>query len=171
MQLSQPVQGAHAGESGQSALEYLLSSHNTVPIDRGIFLPTSRRMRPDICRFIPNLVYEGRLNSDEEAARQCIIGDTYPRHTGAHLIEVPHTGNIQSSPEEIGAIRTELERLLQCKFRDRAGNERRLSLDDILIVAPYNLQVNASKRRCHQVRGLERLTNFRAKKLRSASSR
>ncbi|MEZ2144797.1 TM0106 family RecB-like putative nuclease [Bradyrhizobium sp. DN5] len=145
MQLSQPIQGAHPGESGQSALEYLLSGHNTVPVDRGIFLPTSRRMHPDICRIISDFVYEGRLNSDEGAAQQCIIGETYPLRTGARLIEVPHAGNTQSSHEEIAAIRIELQRLLACKFRDRAGHESRLSLDDVLIVAPYNLQVNALK--------------------------
>jgi hypothetical protein len=38
MKLSQPIQGSHSGESGLSALEYLLAGHNTVPADRGIFL-------------------------------------------------------------------------------------------------------------------------------------
>lgn len=145
MQLPQPVQGAHPGDSGRSSLEYLLQGHNTVPPDRGIFLPVSRRMHPEICRFISDLVYEGRLNSDEGTIQQCIIGKNYPLQTGAHLLEVPHAGNTQSSREEVAAIRTELQRLLGCTFRDRAGRVRKLGLDDILIVAPYNLQVNALK--------------------------
>lgn len=145
MQLSQPIQGAHPGESGLSALEYLLGGHNTVPADRGIFLPISRRMHPDVCRFISDIVYEGRLTSDEGAARQKIIdGSTHPL-SGAHLVEVTHAGNSQSSPEEVAAVRLEIERLLGKKFRDRDGNERRLELNDILVVAPYNLQVNALK--------------------------
>lgn len=145
MQLPQPIQGAHPGESGLSALEYLLAGHNTVPADRGIFLPLSRRMHPDVCRFISDLVYEGRLTSDEGAARQKIISVKIPLRSGAHLIEVPHWGNSQSAPEEVSAVRLELGRLLGSRFCDREGNERRVGLDDILIVAPYNLQVNALK--------------------------
>ncbi|MGE9010684.1 TM0106 family RecB-like putative nuclease [Leptospira interrogans] len=145
MQLSQPIQGAHPGESGLSALEYLLAGHNTVPEDRGIFLPVSRRMHPDVCRFISDIVYEGRLTSDEGATRQKILGESSGDLSGARLIVVSHAGNIQSSPEEVAAIRHEIEFLLGKKFRDRDGSERYLELRDILIVAPYNLQVNALK--------------------------
>jgi predicted RecB family nuclease len=145
MQLSQPIQGAHPGESGLSALEYLLVGHNTVPPDRGIFLPTSRRMHPDVCRFISDIVYEGRLSSDEGAARQRILDEPTHQLSGALLIEVPHTGNRQSSPQEVAAIRHEIKLLVGKKFRDRDGKERQLELSDILVVAPYNLQVNALK--------------------------
>ena len=145
MQLSQPIQGAHPGESGLSALEYLLAGHSTVPPDRGIFLPISRRMHPDICRFISDIVYEGRLTSDEGAARQKIIDGSARQLSGAHLVEVIHAGNSQSSPEEVASIRLQIEQLLGKRFRDRDGNERRLELNDILVVAPYNLQVNALK--------------------------
>ena len=145
MQLSQPIQGAHPGESGLSALEYLLAGHNTVPPDRGIFLPLSRRMHPDVCRFISDIVYEGRLTSDDGTARQKILGDPSRQLSGVHLIEVAHAGNSQSSSEEVAAILVEIGFLLGTTFRDRDGNERSLDLSDILVVAPYNLQVNALK--------------------------
>jgi predicted RecB family nuclease len=145
MQLPQPIQGAHPGESGLSALEYLLAGHNTVPMDRGIFLPISRRMHPDVCRFISDIVYEGRLANDEGAAYQKILSSFAHQLSGAHLIEVSHTGNSQSSFEEVDAIRREIEQLVGKTFRDRDGNERYLKLSDILVVAPYNLQVNALK--------------------------
>lgn len=145
MQLPQPIQGAHPGESGLSALEYLLAGHNTVPADRGIFLPISRRMHPDVCRFISDIVYEGRLTSDEGTARQKIFGDVARRLSGAHFVEVSHIGNSQSSLEEVAAIGSEIKSLLGKRFRDRDGNERNLGLSDILVVAPYNLQVNALK--------------------------
>ena len=145
MQLPQPIQGAHPGESGLSALEYLLADHNTVSAGRGVFLPISRRMHPDVCRFISDIVYEGRLTNDEGAARQKILGDSTHHLSGAHLIEVSHAGNSQSSPEEVTAIRGEIEFLLGKKYRDRDGKERCLELSDILVVAPYNLQVNALK--------------------------
>jgi uncharacterized protein len=38
MQLGQPIQGAHPGESGRSALAYWLDGQTVVPPDRGIFL-------------------------------------------------------------------------------------------------------------------------------------
>jgi superfamily I DNA and/or RNA helicase len=123
MQLPQPIQGAHPGESGLSALEYLLAGHNTVPADRGIFLPISRRMHPDVCRFVSDVAYEGRLTSDESAARQKILGDSTQHLSGAHLVEVSHAGNSQSSPEEVAAIRSKIEFLLGKRFRDRDGNE------------------------------------------------
>jgi superfamily I DNA and/or RNA helicase len=121
MQLPQPIQGAHPGESGLSALEYLLTGHNTVPADRGIFLPVSRRMHPDVCRFISETIYEGRLTSDEGSARQKIFGDPNRHLSGTHLIEVSHAGNSQSSPEEVAAIRSEIEFLLGKRFRNRDG--------------------------------------------------
>jgi uncharacterized protein len=146
MQLPQPVQGAHPGESGLSSLEYLLAGHNTVPTDMGIFLPISRRMHPKVCRFISDIVYEGRLVSDEGAARQAICLDSTNLSSGVRLVEVAHTGNRQTSVEEINAIRVHLQQLIGASFRDRDGRERNLALEDILIVAPYNAQVNALKR-------------------------
>lgn len=145
MQLSQPIQGAHPGESGLSALEYLLAGHNTVPADSGVFLPVSRRMHPDVCRFISEIVYEGRLKSDKGAAQQKIIGSANDKLSGAHLVKIEHAGNTQSSLEEVAAIRDKIELLLGLRFRDRNGFERSIGLSDILIVAPYNLQVNALK--------------------------
>ncbi|MER9018298.1 DEAD/DEAH box helicase [Mesorhizobium sp. M0898] len=142
MQLPQPIQGSHPGESGLSSLEYLLAGHNTVPADMGIFLPISRRMHPAVCRFISDIIYETRLASDEGAARQAIISDAN-RSSGVHLVEVQHTGNRQVAVEEIDGIRREMDRLIGVRFRDRDGKERSLTLQDILIVAPYNAQVNA----------------------------
>ena len=141
MQLPQPLQGSHPGESGLSALEYLLPDARTVPADQGIFLPTSRRMHPDVCKFISNHVYEGRLTSDPGTASQMIED----RHPGAFLVPTPHSGNAQTAPEEIAAIQAELKTLLGKTFTDRDGNKRPISYDDILIVAPYNAQVNALK--------------------------
>jgi uncharacterized protein len=70
MQLPQPLQGTHPGRSGESCLEYLIDGHHVVPADRGIFIPVSRRMHPDICSFISAAVYEDRLHSDDAAGTQ-----------------------------------------------------------------------------------------------------
>ncbi|TGV61073.1 TM0106 family RecB-like putative nuclease [bacterium M00.F.Ca.ET.141.01.1.1] len=143
-QLPQPVQGAHPGESGLSALEYRLAGHNTVPPDIGIFLPVTRRMHPDLCQFVSDMVYDGRLRSDEDAARQAIFVEEPA--SGVRLREIVHTGNRQTSPEEIEAINREMSRLLGSVFRDRDGRKRRITVDDLVVVAPYNAQVNALKR-------------------------
>src|SRR4051812_12320261 len=61
MQLAQPIQGVHPGKSGCSVLDYLLDDVATIRPERGIFLETTYRMHPDVCRFISNAVYDGRL--------------------------------------------------------------------------------------------------------------
>jgi predicted RecB family nuclease len=61
MQLNQPMQGVHPGESGKSVLEYLLEGAPTVAEDRGILLPDTWRMRPEVCDFISDGIYEGRI--------------------------------------------------------------------------------------------------------------
>jgi superfamily I DNA and/or RNA helicase len=37
MQLAQPIKGTHPGQSGESALDFLLRDHATVPPERGVF--------------------------------------------------------------------------------------------------------------------------------------
>ncbi|MGF7162828.1 uncharacterized protein FHS85_004483 [Rhodoligotrophos appendicifer] len=141
MQLPQPIQGIHPGESGLSALDYLLAGHHTVPPDRGIFLPVSRRMHPRICRIVSDLVYEGRLVSDEGAARHSLDAPGLPP-AGILFEEIAHTGNAQSSKEEAARIEKLYARLLKARFTDREGVQRRLTTADILVVSPYNAQVN-----------------------------
>ena len=67
---AQPIQGAHPGESGTSALQYLLQGHATVPPELGVFLGTTWRMHPHICRFISDAVYDGRLKAHPDTGRQ-----------------------------------------------------------------------------------------------------
>ncbi|GEQ99338.1 nuclease [Iodidimonas gelatinilytica] len=62
-QLPQVIQGAHPAPANLSCLDWMLGEHATIPADRGIFLPTSRRMHPEVCGFISEQVYEGRLTS------------------------------------------------------------------------------------------------------------
>lgn len=143
MQLPQVIQGSHPGAAGLSSLEYILAGHNTVPPECGIFLPVSRRMHPNVCDFISEQVYEGRLSSDEGAARQALTGITGLPPSGANLVEVEHHGNSQSSAEEVAVISDTIDRLIGATFRDRDGSKRKLTLADILVVAPYNAQVFA----------------------------
>jgi predicted RecB family nuclease len=143
MQLPQPLQGVHPGQSGRSCLEYLIGDHRVVPAGRGIFMPVSRRMHPRVCGYISELAYDGRLSSDAGAAAQTLIGATGADLTGARMQPVAHVGRAQVSPEEIGAIQDAVEKMTQATYRDRDGAMRRVVLADILVVAPFNAQVNA----------------------------
>jgi hypothetical protein len=53
-----------------------------------------------------------------------------------------HSGCSQKSQEEGEAVRQYFELLLAQHFQDRSGRVRRLTVDDILVVSPYNVQVN-----------------------------
>ncbi|MGZ7080083.1 MAG: TM0106 family RecB-like putative nuclease, partial [Thermoanaerobaculia bacterium] len=63
LQLAQVSQAPHPGTSGASVLEHLLGSDATIASDRGLFLAHTYRMHPDVCRFVSEVVYEGRLKS------------------------------------------------------------------------------------------------------------
>ena len=141
-QLPQVIQGAHPGPAGLSGLEYLLGEHATIPKESGIFLPETRRMHPDLCCFISEQVYEGRLTSHPDNARQSVDARNWPS-AGAYFVPVDHEGNIQISHEEIEAIKACVTDLLIGNWTDKNGLTRPLSENDIIIVAPYNAQVNA----------------------------
>ena len=55
---------------------------------------------------------------------------------------VEHSGCRQKSNEEAKATRDILMSLLGQRVIDRNGRERAMTLDDVLVVAPYNMQVN-----------------------------
>jgi uncharacterized protein len=150
MQLAQVTQGAHPGESGASCLAYLLQDHAVIPDDLGVFLGTSYRMHPAVCSFISDAFYEGRLtNHPPTAGNQVIGGDdqVLPGSHGVHFIPVNHAGNTQGSEEEVATIADLVETLLASSVSLRGAAPRPMTPSDILIVAPFNLQVRALRAR------------------------
>jgi uncharacterized protein len=141
-QLPQVIQGAHPEPANLSCLEWMLGDHATIPSDRGIFLPVSRRMHPDVCAFISRQVYEGRLVSQPETARQAVRGTSCPE-AGAFWVPVAHQGNAQISPEEVAAVQATIQDLFSGSWTGTNGVSRAVRRSDIIIVAPYNAQVNA----------------------------
>ena len=160
MQLGQPTQGVHPGESGLSTLEYLLQGASTIAPEAGIFLKDTWRMHPDVCRFISDAVYDGRLKAEAKTANQRLLlsthgcyvtditnGSTFAlRPTGLQFMEVQHTGCAQRSDVEAQVVRTLFTSLLQQQYTDREGVSHPVTLSNILVVAPYNQQVNLLKR-------------------------
>lgn len=141
-QLPQVIQGAHPAPANLSCLEWMLGEHATVPADRGIFLAETRRMHPEVCDFISDQVYEGRLASHSDTKRQSVTGTAWPT-AGAFWVPVVHEGNAQIAAEEVAAIGAAIENLLQGSWTDKNGATRPVGPGDIIVVAPYNAQVNA----------------------------
>ena len=137
LQLAQVSQGLHPEGSGVSVLEHLLGTAATIPEDRGVFLERSYRMHPDVCAFISEIVYAGRLHADASAARR-----TTSWGTGLRFVGVGHEGNRVASDEEVARIARLIERMLPGVVHGRGrGVSRRCSQTDFMVVAPYNAQV------------------------------
>jgi predicted RecB family nuclease len=126
-QLGQVLQGSHPEGAAVSVLEHLLGQATTIPEDRGVFLERTFRLHPDVCRYVSEAFYEGRLAWDP-----CTEERATPFGTGLRFLPVEHEGRRQESPEEVEAIRAEIERMLAAGMRE----------SDFKVVAPYNAQVN-----------------------------
>ncbi|NLS25316.1 hypothetical protein S2M10_02800 [Sphingomonas sp. S2M10] len=151
MQLSQPIKGTHPGQSGMSALDYLLEGHATVPPEQGVFLPITRRMHPDLCRFISDAVYEGRLEAEPTTAHQslhvdCARDPEALAPAGLRFVDVEHAGCTQRSQVEADRLARTYTALVGAHWTDRHGEKCVLGVADILVVSPYNMQVELLKR-------------------------
>nr|WP_246376474.1 bifunctional RecB family nuclease/DEAD/DEAH box helicase [Conyzicola lurida] len=138
-QLPQVSQGSHPEPVDVSALGWLSDGHDVLPPEFGFFLAKSWRMHPDVCAPVSKLSYEGKLES--RAEQRLLVGI----EPGLHPIPVDHQLNATSSPEEadrvVALVRDTLN--LHGSGRDwtEGGTTRTLTQDDVIVVAPYNAQV------------------------------
>jgi predicted RecB family nuclease len=133
-QLPQVSQGSHPEPVDVSALGWLSEGHDVLPPEFGFFLADSWRMHPAVCEPVSRLSYEGRLQS---RAEDRMLEGIVP---GLHPVPVDHVLNATSSPEEAERV-VELVRAIL--GRDWTERERRRPLEqgDVIVVAPYNAQV------------------------------
>ena len=141
-QLPQVIQGAHPSPANLSCLDWTLGESRLVEDDRGIFLSFTWRMHPALCRYISSQFYEGKLQAHPSTAHQGVSAAGVPR-AGAFRMEVSHEGCAQVCEEEVGAVKAMIERLLQGEWTDKHGTTRPMLKSDLIVVAPYNAQVNA----------------------------
>ncbi len=151
MQLSQPVKGTHPRGSGASALDHLLEGRATVPARQGVFLPVTRRMHPDLCAFVSEAVYDGRLRSSPDTAGQRIDVDLAAdpvalAPAGLRFVDVASVGCTQRSEPEADRLAATYAALMRGTWTDRRGAVARLTPDDVLVVTPYNMQVDLLRR-------------------------
>ncbi|MCY4027212.1 MAG: TM0106 family RecB-like putative nuclease [Acidobacteria bacterium] len=144
-QLDQPIQGVHPPGADVSALGHLLGEAATVDPSRGVFLDRTWRMHPDVCAFTSEQFYEGRLGTRPDLARQAVLGPgPLPGH-GLRDLPVEPSGPTHASEEEAAYVAALTRELLDAgaAWVDRNGAPHPLTLQDILVVAPYNAQVAA----------------------------
>jgi uncharacterized protein len=153
-QLEQPQQANHPEGSELSALEYLLEGHETMPEERGLFLGESWRLHPSICRYTSEMFYEGKLHSHPSLEAQVVSGPSPFAGTGLFFVPVEHEGNQNSSAEEAKRVVEIVNSFLAhgSTWTNRNGETKPITLDDILIVAPYNAQVSEIAERLPRAR-------------------
>ncbi|MEU0238072.1 TM0106 family RecB-like putative nuclease [Nocardiopsis sp. NPDC006198] len=142
-QLPQVVQGTHGEGADASALQHLMAGRQIIDPARGYFLDQTRRMHPDVCATVSALSYQGRLHAHPSTAERALSA----LDPGVYTLPVTHHGRTTHSPEEVEAVVAIATRLVQDKLTPGPGLEPRpLTGEDILVVAPYNLQVRALRR-------------------------
>lgn len=147
MQLEQPMQGTHPGEIAESALGHYLKGMAAVPPEMGVFLGQSRRMHPDVCSFISEMIYESKLDSHVSAHGNKVEiagSDIITKNTGLIYVPVKHEGNSQGSDEEVQVIQKIIKDLSKSILHQQGGKAN-FNLKNCLFVAPYNLQVGKLK--------------------------
>ena len=153
-QLEQPQKASHPEGSELSALEYLLEGHDTMPEERGLFLGETWRLHPSICSYTSELFYEGKLGPHPSLAAQLVTGPIPFAGTGLFYVPVVHEGNQNSSPEEAERVGEIVRGLVTAgvTWTNRHGESKPVTLDEILIVAPYNAQVSEIAERIPKAR-------------------
>jgi uncharacterized protein len=142
-QLDQPLQGSHPPGAEASALGHVLGDRVVIDEDVGLFLKDTWRLHPDISRYTSEVFYAGQLESEPSMARQGLAGTAVVTGTGMRWLPVPHAGNATESIEEAETITGLVRDLLEvgATWTDHEGEEKPITLADVVIVAPYNAHV------------------------------
>jgi uncharacterized protein len=132
-------------------LDYLLQDQATIPPEQGIFLENTWRMHPAVCQFISEAIYNSRLKSHPNTERRYLVlnesADPALMPAGIHFEEIEHTGCVQDSEEEAARVEQIYQSLLTQYYIDDEGRQQPITAQNILVVSPYNMQVNLLKQR------------------------
>jgi hypothetical protein len=139
-QLAQVAQGGHPEQTAVSALGHLLGDERTMPAQRGLFIDVSRRMHPDVCRFVSEISYGGELTSLDQCRHQGVSSDGLSG-AGLRALLVPHTGNRRDAREEADVIAEHVALLEGGTVTGADGSIRPIADAGVMVVTPYNAQV------------------------------
>ena len=150
-QLQQPQKAVHPFGTDDSALGHIFGGRKTVDDEYGLLLDTSYRMHDDICGFVSEMFYDGKLMYDQANSNHEILNNDTFSGSGMRFVPAEHEGNKSQSNEEVEKIMNILEKILDGKtqFRDKHGNLHKVEQEDIKIISPYNAQRNALERTVH----------------------
>jgi uncharacterized protein len=140
-QLSQVKKGAHPEGADASSLEHVLAGEPVIDPTRGIFLAQTWRLHPDVNAFTSPAFYKGELRSAPSASRQSLSASGPMTGTGVRWLPIPHAGNHNASEEEAAAVAAIYQNLLAGRWIDADGVDRPITPGDLLVIAPYNAQV------------------------------
>lgn len=141
-QLPMVTQGVQPGGAAASSLEHLVGGADTMPPERGLFLATSRRMHPAVNAFISPAFYGGLLATHPDTEIRVVDGDDpVLSGSGVRWLPTPHTGNGPRSREEAEVVAECVATLVGMTWQDVDGRHRPITVDDVIVVAPYNAQV------------------------------
>ncbi|WP_210481475.1 bifunctional RecB family nuclease/DEAD/DEAH box helicase [Naasia sp. SYSU D00948] len=145
-QLPQVSQGLHPEPVDASALGWLSDGHDVLPAGLGYFLDQSWRMHPALCAAVSDLSYEGRLTSRLPETTDRRLDGVEP---GLHPIPVAAEGNSLESPQEADRVVELVRASVGLPWTDPSvGREADpLRPSDVIVVAPYNAQVELLRRR------------------------
>lgn len=137
-QLPQVSQGSHPEPIDLSALGWLSHDAAVLPAHLGYFLAQTWRMHPALCRAVSDLAYDGRLRPAPVTGQRELIG----KGPGIETRFVSHAGNTTASEEEALEVLAQVRAHLGLPWRSGTGAAPRpLGHNDVLVVAPYNAQV------------------------------
>ena len=146
MQLPQPSLGIIEGESSLSPIEYLIKDKNTISDEKGIFLEKTFRMHSSICEFISNSFYEKRLITDKNNSNQKILKNNEESvKNGIYLVDLNHSGSTVQNLNEVVFINNIYKNLINKKWINRNLEKSQITNKDVLVVSPFNAQVNLLK--------------------------
>ena len=167
-QLPQVNLGTQPEGAGDSVLAHLLGEARTVSPERGIFLDRSYRMQPEICAFVSDAMYDDRLHAAEQTATHRIV---MPGHelAGLYFAGIDHAGNSSSSPDEADEVVRIVAQLLadgmvvDSRPKELDGIPRRIAARDIVVVTPYNAQLQTDPRAPREGRHRRRAADGRSR--------
>lgn len=141
-QLPQVSQGTHPEPVDDSALGWLTQGE-ILPAEFGYFLSTTRRMHPRLCEAVSAHSYADQLQAHACTLDRRLVDSAGNEVCPGVVVELlDHFGNSVSSAEEAGRVAALAREALTWRWRDSADARLRpVTPADVLIVAPYNAQV------------------------------
>ncbi|MBI5160049.1 MAG: TM0106 family RecB-like putative nuclease [Micrococcales bacterium] len=137
-QLPQVSQAQHPEPVQTSALGFVAAGADVLPPEYGVFLPLTRRMSPELTAVVSHLSYEDRLAAHPCTAERLLEGVA----PGLHPIPVEHADDTTSSVAEARRVVELVRDLVERPWTAPPAATRPLTASDVIIVSPYNAQVD-----------------------------